>query len=370
MKQQQSQITTTSTTTITILASKEKNKFSQNEKLVIWILLLLFTYLMAYCFHGISSLFRTFRNHYRDVYVKDPLIHLNVGGHLYTTHASTLTVALKVPEWTRDFEEWNLDTERHYLHRLVQNRKQKEIFIDRDGKCFEYILNYLRSMKLGEETGYSLPFHDESLMEQLKLEAKFFGLKHLSAVLDYNGLSLNEYLLQSKILMRYPQFHKQLHLWRHLDIKYRLLFRASVHGYRIKDVMNHIESMNNTIIVIESSHGNIFGAYIRNQWKYNEPQLLSNKSFLFSLVNRSNIMVQFLVNKEVNSTLMASSNQILIGRDIRISDLFNLQPNYVNIGTTFLRPSNLDRKFSIEGLDTFFVKEMEIFIPYYNITQL
>ncbi|KAK7133284.1 hypothetical protein R3I94_015228 [Phoxinus phoxinus] len=94
-------------------------------------------------------------------------VHIDVGGHMYTSSLSTLT---KYPESRigRLFD----GTEPIVLDSLKQH-----YFIDRDGHMFRYILNFLRTSKL------LIPdeFKDYSLLYE---EARYFQLQPLQAELE------------------------------------------------------------------------------------------------------------------------------------------------------------------------------------------
>ena len=81
-------------------------------------------------------------------------IFLNVGGHTYETTASTLARV-------------------EYFDSLVQWNQQvtQPIFIDRDGRFFAYILNFLRGSQV-------LP-NDEETLNHLLVEADFYGMTEL-----------------------------------------------------------------------------------------------------------------------------------------------------------------------------------------------
>ncbi|KAM4629812.1 BTB/POZ domain-containing protein KCTD1-like [Polymixia lowei] len=94
-------------------------------------------------------------------------VHIDVGGHMYTSSLATLT---KYPESRigRLFD----GTEPIVLDSLKQH-----YFIDRDGPMFRYILNFLRTSKL------LIPddFKEYSLLYE---EARFFQLRPLQAELE------------------------------------------------------------------------------------------------------------------------------------------------------------------------------------------
>lgn len=94
------------------------------------------------------------------------LVKLNVGGVLYTTTKSTLC---KYPQsmlgaMFNDCMSSHLD-------------ENGCVFIDRDGELFKYVLNFMRSSRLG------LPkdFHD---LDQLSVEADFYQITSLIELID------------------------------------------------------------------------------------------------------------------------------------------------------------------------------------------
>lgn len=89
------------------------------------------------------------------------LVSLNVGGEIYTTSLDTLTHC-------RDSMLGAMFTGQIPLVR--DNRGN--IFIDRDGKVFRYILNYLRSSSLDLPDGFSE-------LALLRREADFFQIHPL-----------------------------------------------------------------------------------------------------------------------------------------------------------------------------------------------
>ena len=86
-------------------------------------------------------------------------IKLDVGGTHYTTSISTLT---RIPNSMLEA----MFSGRHSIHKNDEGR----VFIDRNGKLFEYILDYLRN---GE---WDFP-KDDSLLAKLNREINYFGLE-------------------------------------------------------------------------------------------------------------------------------------------------------------------------------------------------
>lgn len=89
------------------------------------------------------------------------IVRLNVGGHLYTTTRLTLNRHLSTS----------------LLYILENCDEEGNVFVDRDGRMFEYILRFLRTDQL------CLP-DDFSDFDSLTREVEFFGIPDLSFCLE------------------------------------------------------------------------------------------------------------------------------------------------------------------------------------------
>ncbi|KAL9651198.1 hypothetical protein ABK040_008269 [Willaertia magna] len=107
--------------------------------------------------------------------VDDKIITINVGGTLYTTYQSTVSNPINNKE--------------HLLSLIFKNENQipitkdynNNIFIDRNGTLFSFILDYLRVN--GNTNKIAFPLNDAYLMEQLENEIEFFQLDDLYELL-------------------------------------------------------------------------------------------------------------------------------------------------------------------------------------------
>ena len=69
----------------------------------------------------------------------------------------------------------------------------------------------------------------------------------------------------------------------HQDLK--LLYRGSRDGFRASNFHSQCDNQANTITVIETTSGFIFGGYTQASWTSNEQYSKDANAFLFSLVN-------------------------------------------------------------------------------------
>ncbi|CAI2185965.1 18708_t:CDS:2 [Funneliformis geosporum] len=103
------------------------------------------------------------------------LVTLNVGGVLYTTTKGTLlkkTNFFEMPLNGNVFDTLDYDG---------------NIFIDRNGELFKYVLEFLRTSVLPKRTLYN-----KSLLEELLLEAEFYHIEELVIQIKGNIQILNQ----------------------------------------------------------------------------------------------------------------------------------------------------------------------------------
>jgi hypothetical protein len=99
------------------------------------------------------------------------LVTLNVGGTLYTTTKKTLTQRL------------HGNQPRHRIQALVEGRinpvhdGNNNIFLDRNGELFKYILDYLRAQ--GDLNACTFPVNNPVKLMQIIFEAEYFNLVYL-----------------------------------------------------------------------------------------------------------------------------------------------------------------------------------------------
>jgi hypothetical protein len=119
------------------------------------------------------------------------ILTLNVGGEIYTTTLSTLSSKIHTQEtlFSIMFKE--------KYDKMVSRDLNGNIFIDRDGKHFGIILNYLRNN--GDETKTAFPFQNSFIIDQLISEAEYFQLHHLKEFLTTRGIVFNKEM-KAKVL--------------------------------------------------------------------------------------------------------------------------------------------------------------------------
>ena len=173
-----------------------------------------------------------------------PTINLNIGGRRFTTSLQTLTKdpdSMLAAMFSGKFE--------------VKPSEDGAFFIDRDGKHFRFILNYLRDGELIVPEG-------ATFLKELEAEAKFYQIKGLLRELKDK---IQECFEKSVILMN-EEHRSTLKAWLPpQDGKWKLLFRASQDGFTAQAFHGRCDNKGPTVTIVKSGN-NIFGGFAENSW--------------------------------------------------------------------------------------------------------
>ena len=153
--------------------------------------------------------------------------------------------------------------------------------------------------------------------------------------------------------------------------KWSLLYQGSRDGFRASDFHSHCDGKPNTLIIVKSENGNIFGGFTNIQWKSSATgSWQEDKSaFIFSLVNKENKSLLFEhMSSGINSIGSYTIHGPIFGagNDIFISDSSNLNTSsYSNLGHIYTHP---DYEYGsakaitiLAGSYYFQVQEIEVF---------
>lgn len=189
-------------------------------------------------------------------------IKLNVGGKIYKTTLDTL----------RKDPDSMLNAMFSGKFELKADEEDGAYFIDRDGKLFRYILNYLRD-------GDLLYPEDQTAKEQLLKEAKFYQVQgiinHLEEALSFG--------IPSSII-KDKNHESYLLSWLSPGTTFSLLYCASVNGKNPGIFHRCCDKKGPTLLVIKSGEY-IFGGYASKSWRsaLSVRGIEDSKSFLFTL---------------------------------------------------------------------------------------
>lgn len=152
--------------------------------------------------------------------------------------------------------------------------------------------------------------------------------------------------------------------------KWRLLYRASDDGFAADDFHRKCDNTPNTLTIIQSTMGHVFGGYTDAMWNQNDGYKTVKNAFLFSLVNKENEPLKIKINKENEKYAMYCypyyGPVFGGGFDLLISDNSNKNTeSYSNLCHSFKHPvyqyGSTEAKNFLAGSYNFQVNEIEVY---------
>lgn len=151
------------------------------------------------------------------------------------------------------------------------------------------------------------------------------------------------------------------------DQKWTLIYRASRDGFESKNFHLKCDTLHNTISIIKSSNGNIFGGFTSAAWSINNEYADDPFAFIFSVVNEK--CEPFLIPcLESADAIYCSENYgpCFGWCDIKIADKANLNTvSFSNLGFTYEHKNfsfhSLDARTILAGSKRFQVEDIEVF---------
>ena len=310
------------------------------------------------------------------------IVKLNVGGHLFATLKSTL-----------------LKHENSYFADILNNKNKsdviydenKAIFIDRNPKYFEFIIEYLR-------TGFMEAFiKDNHSLKRLTEEAIYYKLDRLAQEIYLTYLPttiLTEDAAPISLLFNLSDFFIK---------KWHLVYRGSRDGFEPSAFHEKCDTLKNSLIIVQTTKNFVFGGYTNASWGLNHnshgsPQiscsptttesrvrrisLSANTSefkrdpdaFIFSIVN--SLKKQFLMKcTHADKAIYADQRcgPVFGNNDINLLDnssylayegpskAISKIRNYTNLGENYQFPSECDDHHFMAGSKNFDLAELEVF---------
>jgi hypothetical protein len=152
-----------------------------------------------------------------------------------------------------------------------------------------------------------------------------------------------------------------------------LLYRGTRNGFRASDFHYHCDDKPNTLTIVQTTNGNIFGGFTSAQWISTKPSefnvLYDNRAFIYSLVNKENRPLIFEHSSSDNESICRALFFGPIfgsGFDLVICNCSNTNTtSYSDLGKTFTHPEypyNTEKaKTILAGSRSFQVQEIEVF---------
>ena len=231
-----------------------------------------------------------------------------------------------------------------YLRKKENVQKLKEE-IDKQEKVLS---------KLDSEYNY-LQTENERLQNELrKIEELYSPSRSLSQTDSFSSIILTQYHRQ----LLYDMLNSSVFpLKRAGSVHFKLLYRSSMHGLSAKTFheLCDDDSITNTLIIIQSTNGEIFGGFTRNNWGFKGFKRDRN-AFLFNL----NKELKYYPDNDVDKAVFGGSNLLCVFGD---GDLIVYETVcYSHFPNTYtLNDISLNKYELTGGHQLFTISEMEVF---------
>ncbi|XP_062501310.1 uncharacterized protein LOC134178448 [Corticium candelabrum] len=283
-------------------------------------------------------------------------IKLDIGGFIFKTSLETLrkdTDSMLASMFSGRFD--------------MKEQEDGSYFIDRDPTHFRFILNFLR-------TGKVIVPHDTIAREELLLEAEFYNIKPIIDKLNeptdsQSAIQAMGSEFSSSTLMK-TEDKRVLLSWLSGKMNWRLIYKASRDGFRAANFHRCCDNKGETISVIHTTGGYLFGGYTDVPWtSASGVYKQSSQSFLFAFRSSSlgNTAVKATIVNSDHAVIHNSSYCCIFGRgyNINIHDSSNTNSisssNWSNGEYYSYPPGVTSNKYWLVGQENFQTQDIEVF---------
>lgn len=315
-----------------------------------------------------SSIFKITKTHFFQISTKfvkfqgkvilKETVKLNIGGTNFVVLKSTLTRPILKESYGSIYFGPNIFAS--ILNGSVNSTLDENgaLFFDRNPKYFHYILGYLRS-----PLKFELP--EDDAISQFVNEVKFYkidGLMFLdnprSTISPHSSILTVDQAKDLMILIEFPLF-----------LNAKLLYRATRDGFLARNFHSKCDNIQNTLTIIKSSNGNIFGGFTTAKWDSNYGYKKDECAFVFSLVNEFSLPLKLKISNNGEKAIscgLLDGPTFGEGHDFKICDKSNVELNsYSDFGTSYRSQyfvnGTEEANNLLAGSYKFLVKEIEVF---------
>jgi hypothetical protein len=161
-----------------------------------------------------------------------------------------------------------------------------------------------------------------------------------------------------RTLIRYLSEYKTI-------CKSELIYRATVDGFECADFHKKCENVPNTVSIIRSSNGNVFGGFTTQTWDCTKNYKSDDDAFMFSLVNQYNRPQKMFIKPEKSKYAIRCNSKY--GPSFGYNDIVNLYDSIAdyeytsNVGETYNYIGTVDSENYLADSREFSVNEIEVY---------
>jgi len=157
------------------------------------------------------------------------------------------------------------------------------------------------------------------------------------------------------------------------DLKWDLKYRGTRDGFKASDFHAKCDGIANTLTVIKSQNGNVFGGFTEKAWNSRKGSVTDPSAFIFSLVNKNENPFKAKCSNSGKYAIYCSPNKgpVFGGDDDKLRDIVilsdsnTLKNSYSNFGYSYQHPDyqreTVKAKSILAGSWGFHIEEIEIY---------
>jgi len=238
---------------------------------------------------------------------------------------------------SKSFDEFNKFVKELESFHAVNNEYLKQHLVD------DEIIN-----KSNEEASNLIQKSEKEIqtLKDIIFDERFFKFEKSSQKIMKSILGTTFFHFKRKndsvILSDKNQVSDLMHLCEFpADQKWTLIYRASLDGFKSTDFHSRCDKRINTLIIIKSTNGNVFGGYTEQTWS-GIGFKADSSSFIFSLINKLNEPKKIKWSKNEGIYCHSSFGPTFggINHDLCITDCSNTdKSSYSNLGHSYTHSS-------------------------------
>ena len=166
-------------------------------------------------------------------------------------------------------------------------------------------------------------------------------------------------------------FEKIMNLCKFKNQKWKLIYRASRDGFKGENFHNKCDDISNTLTIIKTSNGSIFGGFTSASWSKIEGFKEDPYAFLFRNKSNENVLIEC---SEPSNAIYCNKNcgPCFGDDDIKISNMSNLNTESESVigftyGESKFEYGSNESKTFLAGSKFFQTEEIEVYTKDYPL---
>ena len=294
------------------------------------------------------------------------IVKFNVDGTYFYTLKSTIARKFQNENET-EFYKPNLLEELY--NESIHNNNEIPL-INRSPIYFQCILNYLRCPEdLNEIIGHV--YRKNYSFKKFVADAEYFKVDSLVEKLPKFLIEITHSSNYDSNILSQLEFKLMLGLCNFdLNSKWKQLFGATRDGFSAADFHSKCDGKSNTLTIIKSTNGNVFGGFTTKPWSQIGNYVNDPEAFIFSLINSKKTPMKFDCKSPEYAIYCISTHGPTFGggHDIHICNNSNTtQSSYSNLYHSYkndqlnLTNGSEEAKSFLAGSHKFLTTEIEVF---------